>query len=238
MRYSEKETIKRVEEALQSPKFYDNNFVNWKGVTDTGKRYSEVISAILLQKEGRSRLDMSIPQITRQGKSYFVGHEGKPINGRPDGKLKRQEEYMALGMFKKTFKHFGEIIDYQTPVINKQNEGIGDIDLLSYDGNCLHILELKKNNEDDTLLRCALQVYTYWKTVNHKKLLDDFGKPNYTKVRKGILICKNCLAYKDFKNIAELPKTKRLVEELGVDVYVYEEKDGDIIVEVILQINP
>ena len=233
MKYSKEKTIERVKEALQPKMLYNRKFVNWTGITsDTGERYSEIISELLLQD--LSGFDKTIPQITRK-KDYKVDrHTGETTTGNSLATSNRNEEYIALGMFKKNFEYIGEIIDYQTPLKNKRSDRIGKIDLLSYD-NCLHMLELKGQGSKETLLRCILEIYTYWKTVNREKLVSDFGKPKNTKVCKGILIWKDCQAHKDFE---QLPKTKELARKLEVDVYVLEKNDNRIEVKCKLKIDP
>ena len=42
----------------------------------------------------------------------------------------------------KEISYVGEILDYQTPLKNKRSDEAGKIDLLSYDGRILRILEL------------------------------------------------------------------------------------------------
>ena len=77
------------------------------------------------------------------------------------------------------FDKIGKIIDYQTPLKNVQTDDAGKIDLLAYNKNTkiLRILELKKSDSDETMLRCVLEAYTYLKIVDRDKLLKDFGLP-------------------------------------------------------------
>ena len=44
------------------------------------------------------------------------------------------------------------------------------------------ILELKEPDSDETMLRCVLEGYTYMKTVNRSRLIEDFELPEDTKI--------------------------------------------------------
>ena len=83
------------------------------------------------------------------------------------------------------FDIIGKIIDYQTPLKNVQTDDAGKIDLLAYNKNTkiLRILELKKLDSDETMLRCVLEAYTYLKIVDRDKLLKDFELPKDTTVK-------------------------------------------------------
>ena len=221
MKYSKEEIIKKAENVLEIARFYQEDFVNYSGETTTGERYSEILSEYLLTN--CSRLD-SIPLIERK-KSYKVEtHTGKSTTGRSKENSNRNEEHIALEMFNKTFNLIGKVLDYQVPLKDKNSDKAGKIDLLSFHNNTLYMLELKRPNpkRPETLLRCVLEIYTYWKTVAQQKLISDFGYKDIS-VRKGILIWEDCQAYKDF---FELPKTKKLTELLDVDVFVLTNEDN------------
>lgn len=85
----------------------------------------------------------------------------------------------------KVFDVIGKIIDYQTPLKDIQTDKAGKIDLLAYNENekTLRILELKKLDSKETMLRCVLEAYTYLKIVDKAKLLKDFGLPKNTKLK-------------------------------------------------------
>jgi len=115
-----------------------------------------------------------------------------------DGKIKdensnREEEKIAMKLFHssqnqgKVFDIIGKIIDYQTPLKNVQTDDAGKIDLLAYNEKenpkTLRILELKKPDSEETMLRCVLEAYTYLKVVDKDKLLKDFGLPKNTKIK-------------------------------------------------------
>lgn len=162
--------------------------LNYKGRThDTYKLYGEVISQELLKMVPRFNL---INEITRDS-SYIVDEhekaeirrieksENKDINY--ENKIIREEEEIAKSLCGGNYKYIGKIVDYQVPLkdYNEQNKDIsvGKIDILSVcedeDNPLVFLLELKRPDSNETMLRCVLEGYTYYKVLNKKKLLDD-----------------------------------------------------------------
>ena len=58
----------------------------------------------------------------------------------------------------------------------------------------MYLLEFKKPDSKETLLRCILEAYTYYKQVNCSKLLKDFGLPVDSKIIPAVLIYKQSFA--------------------------------------------
>lgn len=182
MSYTKQCIIKKCEKAFLDRKtFYNQPFINYNGKTaDTNEYYTEVIASFLL--DHLDEYVNGIPQITREASYKTPTHTGKVAASTP-----REEEKIAIEMFNQsqagcTYDYIGDIIDYQTPLKNKRTDCAGKIDLLAYDGKCLRILELKKPFSDETMLRCVLEGYTYLKTVDTIKLLEDFELPKETRV--------------------------------------------------------
>ena len=127
----------------------------------------------------------------------------------------------------KVFDIIGKIIDYQTPLKNVRGDKAGKIDLLAYNENekTLRILELKRPDSKETMLRCVLEAYTYLKIVDRTKLLKDFGLPENT-------IIKACpFVFYDGEQYQEMQKNKenlgKLIKKLGIEIIYLEEKDGE-----------
>ncbi len=182
MQYTRQEIVNKCQQALDDNKCFNKQpFTNYGGkTTDSNEYYTEVIAEFLFDN-----LDVyinGIPKITRESLYNTPTHTGEFDETTP-----REEEKIAKEMFKQSkdgipYNLIGDIIDYQTPLKNKRTDIAGKIDLLSYDGNCLRVLELKKPFSDETMLRCVLEGYTYLKTVDAAKLLDNFKLPTNTKV--------------------------------------------------------
>lgn len=182
MSYTRKDIIDKCEKAFEDIKtFYKQAFINYGGkTTDTNEYYTEVVAEFLI--DNLLEFIEGIPKITRETTYKTPTHTGNVDLSTP-----REEERIAIEMFNLSKKgheyaRIGTIIDYQTPLKNKRDDVAGKIDLLSYDGKALRVLELKKPDSDESMLRCVLEGYTYLKTVDTAKLLDNFKLPADTKV--------------------------------------------------------
>ena len=178
MEYTKQEIINQLHECIDDISlFYKQDFINYRGKTaDTNELYTEIISEWLIDN---ICLLEQIPIITRSASYAVEGHDGVPKHLDSN----REEELIAMEMFRQeTLPFVGKLLDYQTPLKNTRKDKAGKIDLIAYDGEILRILELKEPESKETMLRCVLEGYTYLKTVNHKKLLADFGLPPNTVV--------------------------------------------------------
>ena len=235
-KYSKEEIIKKLEVAKsEMGQFYSENFLNYIGETlDKKGDYTEIIAGWLLDN---IELFEEIKPITRE-KNYKVdSHDGKIKNE----KSNREEEKIAMKIFDlsqnqgKVFDIIGKIIDYQTPLKNVQTDDVGKIDLLAYNenenGRTLRILELKKSDSKETMLRCVLEAYTYLKIVDKVKLLKDFGLPEDTTIKACPFVFYNGEQHKEMKEMKEIKDSRKnlkdLIKELGIEVIYLEEKDGE-----------
>ena len=209
MSYTKQEIINKINIAKNNMQlFYKSDFINYRGKTsDTDEYYNEIVCGWLLEN---LELLNEIPTITRE-KGYFTKtHDGviKNIDSN------RDEEIIAMKMFNQSFINgIGKILDYQTPLKNKSSDKAGKIDLLSYDGNTLRILELKKPDSDETMLRCVIEGYTYLKTVDIKRLLQDFKLPQETKVEANPFVFAGSIAYNEM--FEDRPNLKKLIQVLN-----------------------
>ena len=227
-KYSKEEIIKKLEASKsEMGQFYSEDFLNYISETSDKERdYTEIIAGWLLDN---IELFNEIKLITRE-KSYKVKtHDGIIKNE----ESKREEEKIAMKLFDssknrgKVFDIIGKIIDYQTPLKNVRGDKAGKIDLLAYNENekTLRILELKRPDSKETMLRCVLEAYTYLKIVDRTKLLKDFGLPENT-------IIKACpFVFYDGEQYQEMQKNKenlgKLIKKLGIEIIYLEEKDGE-----------
>ena len=232
--YSKDEIIKKLEVAKSEMwKFYSQDFVNYRGKTSDKERdyYTEIIAKWLLDN---IELFNDIKMISRKNSYKVDSHDGKIKNE----KSEREEEIIAMKLFDfsqnqgKVFDIIGKIIDYQTPLKNVQTDKAGKIDLLAYNEKenpkTLRILELKKLDSKETMLRCVLEAYTYLKVVDKAKLLKDFGLPKNTKIKACPFVFYGKEQYKEMQAIKDDRKNLgKLIEKLGIEVIYLEEKDGE-----------
>ena len=229
--YSKDEIIKKLEVAKSEMwKFYSQDFVNYRGKTSDKERdyYTEIIAKWLLDN---IELFNDIKMISRESSYKVDSHDGKIKNE----KSEREEEIIAMKLFDfsqnqgKVFDIIGKIIDYQTPLKNVQTDKAGKIDLLAYNEKenpkTLRILELKKIDSKETMLRCVLEAYTYLKIVDKAKLLKDFGLPENTKIKACPFVFYGKEQYKEMQE--DRKNLKELIEKLEIEVIYLEEKDGE-----------
>ena len=223
-KYSKNEILEEIQDMVN---FYKRKVVNYRGKTSDSKDYyTEVVAEWILKN---IYLFDYIKPITRE-KSYKVdSHDGIIKNE----ESKREEEKIAMKLFdlsqnqRKVFDVIGKIIDYQTPLKDIQTDKAGKIDLLAYneEEKILRILELKRPDSKETMLRCVLEAYTYLKIVDKTKLLKDFGLPENTKIKACSFVFLDGAQYQEMQQ--DRKNLKELIEKLEIEVIYLEEKDGE-----------
>ena len=175
MGYTRKEILEECAKAFKSKNtFYKNEFINYRGkTTDTKEYYTEVVAEFLCAniEEYVNGIDI----ISRKKPYKTEGHDGVY-----NPESNRDEEKIAMQIYRQSkergaFAFIGNIEDYQTPLKSTADDEAGKIDLLSFDGSVMRILELKKKSSKETMLRCVLEGFTYLKTADCHKLVADFG---------------------------------------------------------------
>lgn len=224
MSYTRNSILEKCEQALSDVKiFYQQEMLNYRGKTsDTEEYYSEVISEFVCNHIGCFKKE--IPMITRKSSYKTDSHVGKVPTSN------REEETIAIKMYNQSdkgnyvFPFIGKIIDYQTPLKSNITDIAGKVDLLSYDGNILRLLELKKPDSKETMLRCVLEAFTYRQTVDKEKLISDFGLPPDTEVVACPLVFVEGFQYQEMR---EDRKWLRLLMNLlnSKPYYIFEHDD-------------
>jgi len=211
VKYSIADIVDKIQEAIaKGERLYSKPFINYKGATTNGEKYTEVIAEYLLKN--RNAVNSGIKQITRESSYRVEGHDGMAIRNSTN----RLEERIAHKMHNNEYPNIGNVVDYQVPLKNKLTDtGLGKIDMLSYDpsSDTLFIIELKRPDSKDTLLRCVLEAYTYYLTVNEEKLKSDFCKYTATVVPL-VLVFEGSLASREY--LEKTSSVKKLMDELDV----------------------
>lgn len=226
MGYTRQDIIKKCKDAMEKPStFYQAPVINYRGRTaDTNELYNEIVAEFICNhiNEFTKRIDM----ISR--KDYRVeSHDG--VIKSPKDNSSREEEHIAIDIFnqgkEEAFDFIVKMIDYQTPLkATSKDEGIGKIDLLSYDGKTLCILELKKPDSAETMLRCVLEGFTYLKTVDAEKLISNFDLPKDTKAVACPLVFRGKKQYNEMGE--ERPWLKKVMDLLNNKPYYISTENG------------
>lgn len=215
MGYSRLIILELCNSAIQNPStFYQKPFVNYRGITmDTKEHYSEVIAEFLLNHLSKLNEIISITRETSYRRATHTGNYNESTS--------RTEELIAMKLFLGSQENgiqygaLGKVIDYQTPLKNQNGDKTGKIDLLAVNGKTLHLLELKKRDSRETMLRCILEVYTYLKTVNQEKLIQDFNLSGIEKVKASPLLFWGMAQWKELQ--LNRPFLKELIKTLEVN---------------------
>jgi len=158
--------------------FYKAPIVNYKGYVNgrTQKiknRYSEVISSTLLS----TSLLKTWKELNPVRANHFDTdhtHSEKVVMEKLLDTNRKEEILAKLLFYQREVAGLGYIFDYQTPLKATKNDSYGKIDLLGYntDDKCYSVIELKyrPSGSEETLLRCVLEAYTYYKLLDLKQI--------------------------------------------------------------------
>ena len=213
--YIKDEIINKLENLKDISTLYKEDFINYRGdTTDTKEKYTEVIAEWLIKN---FNLFDNIKKITRQSSYKVDTHDGKHNNQNSN----RLEEIMAIEIFnQKSINILGEVIDYQTPLKDKLGDEAGKIDIISYDkdNKIVYLLELKREDSKETMLRCVLEIFTYSKTLDKDKFLEDFNLPKDTKIKASPLVFFNGSQYKEMA-YSDNKYLKDLIKKLEIELF-------------------
>lgn len=224
-RYTTEKVLKDFNESLKNKtieELYKNPCINWKGTTsDTGEYYTEIISCEIL-KNYINALN-AIP-VTERRKSYKTeSHERVVI----DLKSPREEETLSKRLIGLKLDTLGVALDYQIPLKDThKNSGLGKIDLLSYNSstNTIYLIEVKAYKNKETLLRAALEIFTYSKILDHDKLVADYSltaQGNPTAIIPTVLVTPETQAYTQISELVDgrHPCLKELLNQCGIQLF-------------------
>jgi hypothetical protein len=233
-RYTRDAQITKFEKVEDIRFFYSQEFLNNIGKTkDTNEYYSEIAAEWVIKHLDRFR---QITPIHRNTSYYTRGHDGKD---QPDS---TNEKNIAKRIFRQGRENgipgVGIILDYETPLNDTRSNKAGDIDLLAFDKekNTLRILELKRPENKESMLRCVLEAYSYSKLVDREKLIRDFNRDGDTNIPEDIPIVACPLIFRYISNgengfqyqemQEDRPNLNKLMELLEVKPLVIDEIDG------------
>jgi len=229
MAYTHEQMLEKMQAASQEMgTFYQQPFINYQGFEKgvekaKGRAYSEDIADYLLSNP--SVFD-GVSVLTRTTSYKVAGHDGVTEN--PDSN--RAEERIALGMFGNEYENIGKVIDYQTPLKNvRTDKHIGKIDLLTETENEIWIIELKKYDSDETLLRCVLEAYTNFKMVDADKLRQDFALDAAKPIRPAAIVFRDQEQHESYQKADSA--VRKLMAALDVHLFVIAKENKEYLVD-------
>ena len=205
--YTREEIIKKLQDSSKDMStLYTQTFINYTGkTTDTKEKYTEVIAEWLL-----NNIDLlyKIKKITRLSSYKVDSHDGRHRS--PTVAIYNQGSLNILG----------KVLDYQTPLKNEQDDKAGKIDIVSYnkDIKTVYLLELKNEDNEETMLSCVLKIFTHLRILDTDKFLFDFGLPKDTKIKASPLVFFNSFQHKEMIE-ADNKFLKQLMDKLDIEPF-------------------
>lgn len=226
LEFTEKALIDRAEEYLSiSPeKLYCGDIVckdkrteherrkNGYRTTDTQKTFCEVISDTVLASPFNVQEDNTCTYNAGSREDKIADLKNKLTN------MSEIKEYYGESETKMVHclcvqKNISDYttLDFQVPTTNRSSD---KIDLILKKDGVVYMTEVKKFNSDETLLRCVLEIQTYYQKLNK----NFFEKYNCTKetLKKAILIDEKSFAYSQLS----LKWAQNLIHDKRFDVEV------------------
>ncbi len=188
--------------------FYQEKIVNKRSRSE-GRFVTDRLAERLLADP-----DTFLGEVTRsERKSYRVESHRKD---RDIPQSNREEEIVAIRLY----KELDMFLDYQVPLPAWKGDPRGNIDLLMEWDGVLYLTELKRESSQETLLRAALEIETYYRMVDRELLLREWP-PRRREVGKAVLLFENvaCRAYWEWLHPEEFPHVHRLLKEWGIQVF-------------------
>lgn len=199
-------------------------YMNRRGNTkDTKEPYTEIIISLMFQLGIIERLKKEITTVRRDNNTYHVLSHFYDEFLKPHEKSTQKEKMIAKKLNGNTYEDIGHVLNYEVPLYGKNSDDGGEIDLFSYNEkkDTAFILELKKPDAPDTLLRCIMEVYNYWSRVDRVKLLRDFSLSPDTSVTPAVLVFKDSVAANEYDSLYDRPNLKYLIETMGIQVFIW-----------------
>lgn len=219
--YTKEQIEQKVKDAVsQSEKLYNLSCVNHQGcLRGSTEPTSDYITKFLLGH--LDYIGSGIQQI-RRGKTYMVKH----IHKEGASNSNRKEEICARNLVftSHTGAKYGVMIGYQIPLKNSNaDKGAGKIDLVSYhaDSNTIFLHEFKRKESSETLLRCVLEIYTYYSILDRDKFLRDFNLMGAAVV-PSVLVCDGSRQHEHYDG-DDYSNVRALMERLNITFHLLEE---------------
>ena len=224
----------KLTEAFSDPEtIYAQKIINDRGGVITADGNYFVVTDLIANELYENNLLETI-SVVASPKTYLCHDPNSVIEENTTGKLNREEEKIAHRLFERKVYRDSDIdlfVDYQVPICRdsskKQdaNSHYGKVDLiaLSHEKKEIYLMELKKYDSKETLLRCATECYTYWKQIKKNVLIKEIADI-YGEKCKDYRIVPAVLAFEGMYQHSELnsnlfTNVQRLLKKLGIKFF-------------------
>ena len=114
----------------------------------------------------------------------------------------------------------GSMLDYEVPLKGTEAAPHGDIDLLTHDASSLLLIEAKQGGSSESLLKAALQAYTYSSLVAHVKarFVGCYGMGESVKLTPAVLTFGTAASGKQLAELDRQPNTRALILRLNQEL--------------------
>jgi len=137
------------------------------------------------------------------------------------------EEPLAKTLLEEEFDYIGKIINYQIPINDEQDDGAGRIDLLAYneDKKIISLIELKKRENKETILRAILEICTYYYQIKKDVLVKEYTNLSLSEIEiwKVVLIYKDSKQHEDFINSENI---RTLARRLNIKILLLDNNNN------------
>ena len=208
---------------------YQKECVNYLGQLESGTKYNEYIARLVKTSK------FNIVKYEKTRKNFKFCHNSFDIDPNSEKGLCRRFCYKKEFFDENVNYMLGMPIEYEINIV--ENTKI-NIDMASFNEreNCMYIIEVKGKKEKDdkfystseTLLRCILEIETYYQSILPKKdvLLKDILNDKYnqnTELRKAILIPSDSFAADQIgKEKEKFETVNQLLVDYDIKVAVYD----------------
>lgn len=220
----EKQWAKRLEE-LET--LYQWEYVSSHGPKGKGTPWTEIVAERLMAKK---QLDLFLKIKPIKSKHYNIQKHLNPCPSGEGSMPQREKNVVKWMVGKEDLGELGTAQNYEAPLVDGRKQ---NIDLITARDHELILVEVKKENNTESLLRAVLEIVTYGHLVDKEQLRREFGMEG-SKITLAVLIHPNSNSGKELKEMMEFregnPRREnlcRLIQALHVEIYTFETTDTE-----------
>ena len=211
---------------------YDEDYTG--ETKDTKRNISDLIAEQILKLDDNlenyfNNNIQTINRIPRENeKSYSP--KGHNLQREKEEALLREkpldEKWLAKSLLLNKYNEIGEIKDYEIPINQENNDGAGEIDLIAYneETNKISLIELKRKDNPETILRAILEICTYYCQINKQQFKKEYANQtqNETEIWKVVMVFENSYQHRQYED--EFSKNiRKLVEKLNIKIFLIDD---------------